>query len=185
LSGVADPFRIIEDSPLGSVEEAFITDKQVNSMLDPKIELLRQVPLFAGLRDAQLEAISGIGEKRFFEAGENIITQGAKGEIAFLIMTGKAGCQKQEKGQTFVEDLWPGTLVGELGMLVETVHGVTVTASERLRALAIGREAFHAVMEAHPVIARHISDRLLARLHGLAAQLRTVDSKLAEIEKAA
>jgi CRP/FNR family transcriptional regulator, cyclic AMP receptor protein len=184
-SGIADLFRIVETFSLSSVEDVFITDKQVDHMLDHKIELLRQVSLFAGLNDAQLEAIADIGEKRFFESGENIITQGGKGEIAFLIMTGKAGCLKQEKGQTFVEDLWPGTLVGELGMLIETVHGVTVTASERLRALAINREAFRAIMEAHPIIAKHISEKLLVRLHGLAAQLREVDGKLAEIERAA
>jgi CRP/FNR family transcriptional regulator, cyclic AMP receptor protein len=88
-------------------------------------------------------------------------------------------------GEAFVQDLWPGTLVGELGMLIETVHAVTVTASERLRALAIGRDAFRLVMEENPAVARHISDRLVMRLHGLAAQLREVDNRLAEIEKAA
>ena len=83
------------------------------------------------------------------------------------------------------EDLWPGTLVGELGMLVETVHSVTVTAKERLRALAFQRDAFRGVMEAHPEFAQHISEMLLLRLHGLAAEIRVVDSRLAELEKAA
>ncbi len=154
-------------------------------MLDQKIELLRQVPLFACLTEAQLGVIADAGEKRFFEAGENIIALDEKGSAAFLIMSGKAGCMKHERGQAFVEDLWPGTLVGELGMLVETVHGVTVAANERLRALAFSKEAFRAIMEAQPAIATHIAGKLLTRLHGLAAQLREVDSKLAEIEKAA
>lgn len=154
-------------------------------MLDHKIELLQRVPLFAGLAGDQLEAIAGAGQKRFFEAGENLIAQGEKGDTAFLIMTGKAGCTKAEKGEEFVEDLWPGTLVGELGMLVETVHSITVSASERLRALAFHRDAFRVVMEEHPAVAQHISDQLLARLHGLAVQLREVDNKLAKIEKAA
>ncbi|MGO9547067.1 MAG: cyclic nucleotide-binding domain-containing protein [Rhodomicrobium sp.] len=154
-------------------------------MLDHKIELLQQVPLLAGLAEDQLKAVSEAGEKRFFEAGEDLIAQGKKGDAAFLILTGKASCVIIEKGQELVEDLWPGTLVGELGMLVETVHTVTVTANERLRALAFTREAFRAVMEEHPEVAKHISGKLLLRLHGLAAQLREVDSKLAQIEKAA
>jgi CRP/FNR family transcriptional regulator, cyclic AMP receptor protein len=170
---------------LSSRVREFRYKKRVNVMLDHKIELLKQVPLFAGLTENQLELIAGAGQKRFFEAREAIITQAEKGETAFLIMTGKAGCAKTEKGQPFIEDLWPGTLVGELGMLVETIHCVTVTASERLRALAIPREGFRAIMEAHPDIATHISDKLLIRLVGLAAQLREVDSRLAEIEKAA
>jgi CRP-like cAMP-binding protein len=154
-------------------------------MLDHKIELFQQVPLFAGLPVSLLEAIADAGEKRYFETNENLITHGEKGEAAFLILSGKAGCLRSFNGEAFVEDLWPGTLVGELGMLVETVHAVSVTANERLRALAISREAFRAVMEEHPAIAKHISDQLVVRLHGLAAQLREVDNKLAEIEKAA
>jgi len=154
-------------------------------MLDSKIELLQLVPLFNGLTADQLEAIAAAGQKKYFEAQENLIQLGEKGDTAFLILTGKAGCARNEKGEEFVKDLWPGTLVGELGMLVETVHTVTVTANERLRALAFPRDAFRSVMEANPEIAKHIAEKLLVRLHGLAAQLREVDDKLAQIEKAA
>jgi len=154
-------------------------------MLDHKIELLKQTPLFSGLNNSQLGIIADAGEKRFFEAGENLIAQGGKGDAAYLIMSGKACCTRYDHGQPFVQDLWPGTLVGELGMLVETVHSVTVTASERLRALAIHRESFRLIMEVHPQIATHISNKLLDRLRGLAVELREVDQKLAEAEKAA
>ena len=154
-------------------------------MLDLKIELLQLVPLFAGLSADELDAIATAGEKRYFEAGENLITQGEKGDTAFFILTGKASCTRREKGQVLKDDLLPGTLAGELAMLVETVHGVTVTASGRLRALALPRQAFRGVMESRPRIAKNIAERLLVRLHSLAAELREVDGKLAEIEKAA
>lgn len=154
-------------------------------MLDPKIELLREVSLFRGLPDNHLNAIASIGEKSFFQAGEHLITKGEAAGAAYLILTGKADCAKIEKGEVVTEDLWPGTLVGELGMLVETVHSVTVTAKERLRALAIRREAFRSVMEENPAIAQHIAERLLVRLHGLAAELREVDHRLEIVEKAA
>ncbi|MBJ7535149.1 cyclic nucleotide-binding domain-containing protein [Rhodomicrobium vannielii ATCC 17100] len=152
-------------------------------MLDHKIELLQQVPLFRGLSEELLEAIAAIGQKTFFEADAKLITEGETGSTAYLIMTGKAACPRIEGGELYVEDLWPGTLVGELGMLVETVHSVSVTAQERLRALAFSRDAFRATMEKHPELAQHISEKLLVRLHGLAAEIRRVDGKLAEIEK--
>jgi len=154
-------------------------------MLDQKIELLRQVPLFAGISEDLLGAVAESGQKTFFEAGEKLIAEGEAGSVAYLIMTGKAGCPRVEGGEVLTEDLWPGTLVGELGMLVETVQNVTVTAQERLRALAFHRDAFHAVMEAHPELAQHISEKLLVRLHGLAAEIRDVDEKLAQLEEAA
>jgi CRP/FNR family transcriptional regulator, cyclic AMP receptor protein len=154
-------------------------------MLDQKIELLQSVPLFSGLTEDLLIAVADCGRKSFFEAGENLVTEGELGSIAYLIMTGKAGCQRREGAEVIDEDLWPGTLVGELGMLVDTVHNVTVTAKERLRALAFNRESFYAVMEANPALAHHISEKLLVRLHGLASEIRKVDAKLAELEKAA
>jgi CRP/FNR family transcriptional regulator, cyclic AMP receptor protein len=154
-------------------------------MLDQKIELLQHVPLFSGLPDDLLNAVANAGQKSFFEAGENLIADGQAGSIAYLIMTGKAGCPRREGDEVIDEDLWPGTLVGELGMLVETVHSVTVTAKERLRALAFHRESFAKVMEEHPALAQHVAEKLLIRLHGLAAQIREVDKRLAEMEKAA
>jgi len=154
-------------------------------MLDQKIELLRQVPLFDGLPDDQIELIADAGEKRYFEAGENLITAGETGTTAFLILTGKAGWVRVEQGENILEDIWPGTLVGELGMLVETVHAVTVTAQERLRALALEQSSLRTVMEHHPHIAKYIAEKLLLRLQGLAEKLREVDGKLAEAEKAA
>lgn len=154
-------------------------------MLDGKIELLQQVPLFAGLSEELLSAVADSGRKTFFEAGDKLIAEGEGGSAAYLIMTGKAGCPRVEGGEALVEDLWPGTLVGELGMLVETVHSVTVTAQERLRALAFHRDAFRTVMETRPELAQHISEKLLVRLHGLAAEIRKVDAKLADLEKAA
>lgn len=152
-------------------------------MLESKIELLEQVPLLQGLSASQLGAVAAIGTKKYFEAGEAIISEGETGEAAYLIMTGKASYQRIEKDQSFEQDLWPGTLVGELAMIVETVHALTVTAKERVRALAFDRETFRKVMEADPAIAKHISDKLLLRLHSLAADLRKVDAILERIEK--
>ncbi len=154
-------------------------------MLDQKIELLQRVALFAGLPEDLLTVVAGAGQKSFFQAGENLIAEGQPGSTAYLIMTGKAACPRREGAEIISEDLWPGTLVGELGMLVETVHSVTVMAKERLRALAFHRDEFRAVMEAHPALAQHIAEKLLVRLHGLSAEIRKVDRKLADIEKAA
>ncbi len=154
-------------------------------MADSKIELLQLVPLFDGLSAEELEAIADVGEKMFFVTGEELCVQGEKGETAFLILSGKANCKRIGQGETLEGDLWPGTLVAELAMLVVTVHTVTVTASERVRVLALPRAAFRGVLDARPRIAKQVAERLLIRLHSLAAELREVDSKLAAIEKAA
>ena len=74
-------------------------------MLDSKIELLQNVPLFIGLSEEQLNAIAAASQKTFFEAGDKLITEGESGDTAYLILTGKAGCPKLEKGELLEEDL--------------------------------------------------------------------------------
>jgi CRP-like cAMP-binding protein len=154
-------------------------------MLEWKVELLQNVPLFRGLSESQLYAIAEAGKKRFFESGETLVAEGEKGTVAFLIVSGKAACPRFIGGERVIEDLWPGTLVGELAMLVETQHSYTVTATERLRAIAITREAFRPVMERDLALAQHIADNLLTRLGSLAKELKKVDGWLANVEKAA
>ena len=71
-------------------------------MLDQKIELLQQVPLFSRLSQDLLTAIAGSGQKRFFEAGESLIAEGEPGNAAYLIMTRK-GWLSQNRGRRSVD----------------------------------------------------------------------------------
>jgi CRP-like cAMP-binding protein len=154
-------------------------------VLDQKVELLQSVPLFEGLDADQIAVFAAAGQKVFFEAGQTIIAQGEQGESAYLIITGKAVCTAVEQGETHDRDLWPGTFLGELAMLVETEFAITATAKERTRALAFNRESVRAVLEEHPDIAQHFADKLLTRLQGLASELKALDERLAEMEAAA
>ena len=160
-------------------------NKRVIDMLDTKVELLGQVALFRGLSPTQIAAIANVAKKALFDIGDKIVTEGEVGDTAYIIMTGKAACPRIEGDHHFDQDLWPGTLIGELAMLVDTTHNFSVVAKERVRAMALHREDLRVAMEAEPGIAQHISEMLLVRLHGLAADLRRIDNQLAAIENAA
>ena len=152
-------------------------------MLDGKIELLQQVPLFAGLSEELLGAVADSGRKTFFQAGDKLIAEGEGGSAAYLIMTGKAGCPQLKGAKPSLRILRPGTLVGSSGCL-STVDNVTVTAQERLRALAFHRDAVRTLMETHPELAQQIS-KTSRPPPWARRQIRKVDAKLAELEKAA
>jgi CRP-like cAMP-binding protein len=78
--------------------------------------------------------------------------------------------------------LEPGSLIGELAMLVESTPTITVKAKVRVRAIAIGRAELYEVMEADPSIAHHFSQKLLERLTALANDLRRMDTQFAAVE---
>lgn len=151
-------------------------------MLRSRIELLRSLPIFKGLSEKQLGLIVNAGEKAFFEAGENLISKDERGGIAFLIMTGSARCLQFPGAPAASGNIEPGSLVGELAMLVDTVHPFTVQARDRVRALALKREALKQAMEREPAIAQLISNNLVLRLQNFASDLRRLDDLLAEIE---
>ncbi len=153
-------------------------------MLDPNIELLQTLPLFRGLPDKQLRAILAAMQKTFFQAGEELITKDQIGNTAFLMISGTARCYDLQYGQALKEVLQRGTLIGELAMIVETLHNFSVRATDRVRALAIHREALRTVMEADALIAQQISDNLLLRLRGFSSELRKFDRRLAVMESA-
>ena len=151
-------------------------------MLDPKIELLQNLPIFRGLSGKQLGSIVDVTTKVFFEPGDNLIAKDDRGDNAFLIMTGAAKCLHFPGMPAASDRIGPGSLVGELAMLVDTVHSLTVQARDRVRALALHREALTYAMQCDPAIAQQISDNLLVRLQTFARDLRRFDNFLAEIE---
>ncbi len=151
-------------------------------MLGSKIELLENLPIFRGLSTTQLGWIVSAGAKAFFEAGDNLITKDRPGDTAYLILSGTARCVHFPGTPAAGDKIEPGSLVGELAMLVETVHTLTVQAKVRVRALALRREALKYTMELDPAIAQQISDNLLARLQTFASDVRRLDNLLAHIE---
>ncbi len=151
-------------------------------MLGSKIELLEKLPIFRGLSQKQLGAILALSSKAFFDAGELLIVKDEVGNTAYLIMTGTARCLHFPAQSPPAAGIGPGSLIGEIAMLVNTVHPLTIQAKDRVRAIAFQRQALTQAMEDDPAIARQISENLLARLRLFAHDLRRIDSFLAEAE---
>ncbi len=151
-------------------------------MLDTKIELLRNLPIFQGLAEAQLGLIVDVTTKAFFDVGETLAVKDSAADRALLIMTGRARCIDFPVHAGQSELLGPGTLIGELAMLVDTFHAFTIQAGERVRAMAVPRDGLRFVMEKDPRIALQISDNLILRLRGFARNLRRFDLLLESVE---
>ncbi len=147
---------------------------------EANIELLQAIPIFNGLSTSQLAMILGAARKVFFAEGQPIIEQGQSGETAYIILSG--GAVGRMADSSYEDALLPGAMIGELAMLVEMTYAMTVTATERVRALAISRSDLYAVMDRDPSLAQHFADKLMQRLLDLADELRAVDEQFAAIE---
>lgn len=140
---------------------------------------LKQVALFQGLTPYQITEIARTAERIVFKPGDTIVAAGADGDAAYLIVGGDAVRVEGPAISGVAEIIAPGSLVGEMAMLIETEHSSTVVARTPVRALKITREAMLAHMAADPSIADHLVARISSRLVSLAEELRSIDQTLA------
>lgn len=139
---------------------------------------LKQVSLFQGLTPYQITEIARTAERIVFKPGDTIVAAGADGDAAFLIIGGDAVRVEGPAISAVAEVIAPGSLVGEMAMLIETEHSSTVVARTPVRALKITRQAMLTHMAADPTIADHLVARISRRLASLAEELRAIDQTL-------
>ena len=145
---------------------------------DKVIAPLLRVPIFMGLHAPQLSGIARDAEKIAFRADSTITQAGVVGDGAYLIVSGVAVRQPSVSTEA-AEPIEPGSLIGELAMLVDHVYGATVRAQGRVTCLKILRSALLQQMERDPDLAEHFSNILTARLMHVSAEMRRIDAALA------
>jgi CRP-like cAMP-binding protein len=142
--------------------------------VDASVALLQRIPIFARLSVEQITEIARKAEKVKFRARQNITEAGTSGDGAYLLVSGNA-----ERPTAPEQLLPPGSLIGELAMLVEHSYGATIVAKDRVHCLKITRAALHEQMLADPSLADLLSQHISERLHKAADRLRRIDSLLA------
>lgn len=109
--------------------------------------------LFGNLDPKDLEVVINAMEEKVFEKGENIITQGEKGDCLYFVEEGKLYCYKKtasEQSPKLVKEYGPGDAFGELALLYNAPRAATITAeSDKVITWVLDRETFnHIVKEA-------------------------------------
>lgn len=152
--------------------------------IDMVVQSLLRVELFAGLKPLQLAEIARRSDRIVYKAGDAIITEGAAGDAAVLIVSGDAIRVAGPVQTTAVEPIVPGSLLGEMAMLIDTTYSSTVVARSLTRAIRITREAVLQQIGADSSLASHLSYKLAHRLQIVSAQLREIDDSFTLIDQA-
>jgi CRP-like cAMP-binding protein len=129
---------------------------------------LHRVPLFAGLSDSDVAAITRPARPESASAGDVLCRQGDPGHDFFVIVDGEASV---DQGGRVIARLGPGDYFGELALLDRGPRSATVTAITDMRLLRLAELDFSAVLDEVPALAH----KLLA---ALAHRLREVEGEL-------
>ena len=136
------------------------------------IAALQSLPLFAGMEYDDISTIAFSSERLAFEPGETITREGELGMAAYLLLAGSAQIHEGEGERKRVRMVAPGTMIGEMAMLVEYSYSSTVIAMEEVEVLELSRPLIHMLMQEFPSIAGHFSLRIHSRLAVMAENLR-------------
>ncbi len=131
---------------------------------DEKLELLRGIPLFAGLSGSAIERLGQLTEEVDLSAGRVLMRQGDPGREMFVMIHGRASVERD--GSPLAE-LSDGDIIGEIALVDGGPRTATVTLTEDSRLLNLARHDFHTVMEEFPEVAIQVLTTLAQRVRHL------------------
>jgi CRP-like cAMP-binding protein len=142
----------------------------------PKVAILRNVPLFAGLSDPDLEALAGSLGTRTFAKGMIIFHQGSLGHTLYIIESGKVRIfLLSESGQESTLNIYgPEDVFGEFSLLDGLPRSAGAVAMEKTVTYALSRADFLRHLEACPQMAVSIMQVLTARLRFTTEQAKSL-----------
>ncbi|HMO51883.1 MAG TPA: DUF1003 domain-containing protein [Kiritimatiellia bacterium] len=135
---------------------------------------LKNIPLFAGLTEAETQALADVMERREFDENQTIFWAGDRGTEMFILESGRVDLFVQDEAgrETPLAMLRAGDYFGELSLLDGQSRTATCRAATRVRAFALKRNEFYSFLESKPKAALHVLETLGRRQRSTIEQLR-------------
>lgn len=111
------------------------------------VALLQRNSLFSKCSAAELEQLAATAYPMSFEPGDLLCSEGAESPECYVIEEGQAVVTIARKG---VGAVGVDDVVGERGVLLDTVRAATVTATSHMITYAISRERLRALVAGNP-----------------------------------
>lgn len=95
---------------------------------------LKAIPLFADLKDSDLQVISTFANETSVSEGEVLVREG---DFSYDIIAIEEGTADVTRGGETLATFGPGNFVGEVGVLKNEMRNATVTATSAMRLLTL------------------------------------------------
>ena len=132
--------------------------------MDQKLELLKRVPLFAGLEPDELEEIARIAEEKDAPAGEQLTHEGRHEGYFFVIASGTVRVERD--GRT-INTLRDGDFLGEIALLDGGPRTATATTESPSELIVMTHQRFAQLLDTSPAIRAAVMEEVGRRLRRL------------------
>ena len=135
---------------------------------DPDLlQLVRQAPLFSGLKDDQLDCLRG-GEVVEVAPGMTLVDEDGPAEFFFVNLDGEIRISRRYDSQEVLLAVnKPGMFLGEIPILLDAPWTAMVRVSKPTRLFRLNQEGFWRMLSACPSVAKEILKAASNRLRNL------------------
>ena len=146
--------------------------------LEDDIDFFERVPTLSVLDKEALRILAIGAEARNLHSGAVLFYAGELADGGYVVQVGSLLLEPNSplEGEQFTAG--PGTLVGELALLNDTVCASTAIAKEPTVVIRISRSLFRKMLEGYPAAAQRLRDMLQERLGALGQDLEEVQRSL-------
>ena len=148
--------------------------------LEDDIAFLEGVPTLAVLGRAALRILAIGAETRNVPSGAVLFYAGDLADAGYVVQEGSFMLEPDRATRNGGETVaGPGTLLGELALVTDTVRTSTATAQEPSVVMRLPRSLFVKMLEGYPEAARSLREAMAARINSWSRELESVKAKLA------
>ena len=143
--------------------------------IEDDVALLERVPTLRLLGTAPLRMLAIGSEQRDFVRGDVLFNQGDDADAGFVV---QRGAFRVDDGAGAEMIAGPGTLIGELALVVPMKRPSSATALEHSSVIRIARSLFQRVLESDPAAALRLRDEFAVRSSQIASDILMAGAKL-------
>ena len=146
--------------------------------IEDDIAFFEKVPTLAALGKQALRVLAIGAETRQLQSGAVLFYAGELADGGYIIQEGSLTLEPPTTSGSKEYDVGPGTLLGELALLTDTVSPVTAIAREPTTLIRISRSLFRKMLEGYPAAAERMRDMLADRADAWTRDLAAVKTAL-------
>jgi CRP-like cAMP-binding protein len=129
-------------------------------------ELLRNLPLFAGVSEPSFKLLEQSCSRRKVEKGIPLFYRGDPAEDFFLLLSGEVVIvlSSPDGRELIINEIRPGDFFGELGLLTGQPRSADAVVRRTAEMVAVPRHAFLSVVKSEPRLAHRLLETTAVRL---------------------
>jgi len=126
-----------------TVGDVSARDETRAKRLQLKRDILARMPLFRPLNDREILRVLQVTDVMPFKPGEQVITEGDKGEELFIVLSGKV---KVTRGDAELATLSPGEHFGEMALIRSQSRSASVVSDGNSELMVLRRRDFFEIL---------------------------------------